>query len=851
MKKIKKYLTGIFVAVVAMTQLSVSVVSANESVSSTELETQNDSATEIVNNTESTGAAADSGKKSSKFKSTFSDDKFDIKAMCGLSGYYRYGKPIPITITVTSKEADFEGIVRVILPSSSYSRSDATAYESQVMLTKGVEKKLVVTTFTENSCNSFKLEFEDSKGNKVVSEKLKFNGKICNSAMVGVLSEDFESLNYFSGALVGSVINETCNTVDLKFTSDTLPDNYDGLSNLMFLVINDYDTSKLSEKQINAINKWVNGGGVLIIGTGANYKQTVSGLPKELVEISDNGIDKGKMILSKSQSKKKESIEFDDKAGAVKLSVKGFSKMKNRFDGSYVWTKKTGSGVVTVTEFNLGLKPISNWKTNGIFAQELMVGSLEQMDFSVLNRLIDSEEFQRSEINANGTNGLFPYKKPSMSFLFMLIVAFAVSIIAGYFILKVLDKREFIWIYIPVLSIVMAAVIMLGTDSVRIHNPQEASVTLYYEDEENGLSGATAAIDILSPDTKKYNYEFASSLKGCVPYIDEDGYYYDENITDNIYDYTTAIRESNEGYNVSVENSNNFCENGFKFEADSNDKLTKGLDCSNIKETFTGYKGSFTNNTGKDLKCVILVKGNELYVVGNVENGKSAKIDFKKNKALSLESWIWEDDLGKANISEKDAKEYRKCYYPIIINSVRHGQSLDKLGRNISIYGVIDDFEADYIKDKNIHEINAGVVNKNFKVKMEAYEDAEVVELTDYLKEGDPVDNYGTLSSNPAEITISLIDDMEDVRAIYKEQSYDIDNAIAVKTYIWNYKDKKYENILGLSNYVEFKDKKDQYMSDKKEVKFKFEYDSSKNIDSEELYAPDIFILGGKPHVTD
>lgn len=55
------------------------------------------------------------------------------------------------------------------------------------------------------------------------------------------------------------------------------------------MVVSKYDTGLLSEAQVETLEKWVDTGGTLIMGTGLNWQKVYNGLPDSLKLFKING----------------------------------------------------------------------------------------------------------------------------------------------------------------------------------------------------------------------------------------------------------------------------------------------------------------------------------------------------------------------------------------------------------------------------------------------------------------------------------------------------------------------------------------------------------------------------------
>lgn len=235
-------------------------------------------------------SAADASNTSGKKDSTgkISTNDFEILVEFGLMGNVKPGTAIPVLIGIESLTKDFEGTARIIVPTDEYSSEDGTAYETGVMLTQGSKKNVSMSVYNAAGVNYIYFQLLNEKGKVVIEKRIRLNEKTNDKALVGILSDDYTALNYFDqrNLVVGSYYGDT-QLVELD--ADKLPEQASGLGVLSYLIINSFDTQKLSGAQMDAIEGYVRNGGILIVGTGPDYQQTTSNLDADFVPISVDG----------------------------------------------------------------------------------------------------------------------------------------------------------------------------------------------------------------------------------------------------------------------------------------------------------------------------------------------------------------------------------------------------------------------------------------------------------------------------------------------------------------------------------------------------------------------------------
>lgn len=198
----------------------------------------------------------------------------------------KYGASLPFTVRLYGQtEAPFEGAVCAAVLESGASESEEVyeyAWEVEVKPAETKILKILVPLGQKNSRIDFSLKQAD--GAQLEQQSVEFwiprdTGRL----FIGTLSDRQEGLSWFDGLSLDYGMVET---VQIPLDESVFPETAQGLELLDMVLINDYDGSRLNREQKTALLRWVDGGGVLLFGTGRRGADSFRGLVEETVEVS-------------------------------------------------------------------------------------------------------------------------------------------------------------------------------------------------------------------------------------------------------------------------------------------------------------------------------------------------------------------------------------------------------------------------------------------------------------------------------------------------------------------------------------------------------------------------------------
>lgn len=415
----------------------------------------------------------------------------EVKATAGVSGKAKYQSVVPLQVTVKNNGADFSGDMAI---NSSNSYEAASALVVPIDIAAGEEKTftfyldgLADYSYSDTDLFAF-YEGSIEKGKKIAykgTKRLQSNFLDPSSTFIYTLTDKSDRLSALLrlSTFVAQSNVEVFNINQLK--DYTLPEDSQGLAMANVIVVDEVAIADLTPKQQEALLKWVQDGGTLLLGAADQINATA-------------GVFKEYLPLSLSQEMTAISAEALTKLSGGGIFIQPISVYSaTSSEGSLpVLTennevlaakKKVGSGEVIQTTFSLGDQPLASMDGYGaLLAKVINIQSISQQGMMRQGQSpLDQISYELRNINE-----LFPSFEVSVSY--MLIVIILYILIIGpilYFVLKKADKREHAWWIIPSISVVLSIVLFIVGAKDRIVQPQVQQSAFYKVNEDNSVNG--------------------------------------------------------------------------------------------------------------------------------------------------------------------------------------------------------------------------------------------------------------------------------------------------------------------------------------------------------------------------
>lgn len=493
-----------------------------------------------------------------------SGSKADVamEVQAGFDGVARLGAYIPYRILLINKGRAVEGEAQIEIKIDSQSK---TVFSKPVSLAEGATKEVVINAPVFTARRGVQVKFQED--GKTLKEMEYTFTKLIPPDMktIGVLSSDNAAYDFLNGAMIpqpdnaaydekiklmqaagmysgsSSVAVEarkegSINKVEsilIPLAGANFPEDIKVMNGFDILIISNYDTGTLSGEQMSVLEKWVEGGGTLVIGTGANWKKVYNSLPESFKKFSILGtssIAPPEELEDFSGTTFPVGINLDTVTGNIGFEYKkeetGISSEKNTgveeeeekakeqqplysahineviigdSDRPLAVKYVHQSGRLLFLTFDPGMEPVAGWEGKQSFWENLLFHS------NNTNRIYQrGSEYYYSNYNDNYYLNDLTAQVPedrSPPFLFMFITIAAYIVIVGpalYIFLKKKDKRDLNWLAVPAVALVCLLIIYFAGFKTRYKTAVLNTVSMIDLDMENQRADITTGMGIFN-----------------------------------------------------------------------------------------------------------------------------------------------------------------------------------------------------------------------------------------------------------------------------------------------------------------------------------------------------------------
>jgi hypothetical protein len=753
------------------------------------------------------------------------DGDFTVYIDYGIDGYAEYAEGSQVTVTVKS-DSNFSGKVSVMpYYTDSYSGSRSVRYSKKVSLASGEENKVSFSVENLGSGN-VKVEIYDSKDELVYQQDdtltLQNSG---NTAVVGVLSEDYSALNYFDNNVV-TVSGTSVVTRTLDMTGDTFPEEVEALDSVDYMVVDNYDTSKLKDSQYGAIKDWVSEGGVLVLALGPDYSKTLNMLDSDLADIQTNG----------SRTVRKSFVGADGETYELKnLQWVDFELSEGTDIGgqqSLGEFTKYGDGKVLVLPYSLGLTPVSDSSCRQVLAETIMEGGITDW----IEAIVDSSYYNATNLNdsyyAKNVASL-SIDKERLHGGWIVIALILYTLLSGpitYIVLKKKKRRELVWAVVPAWALIGIGALFVLSLKYRVKTPVSGSLLTA------DIGGDTMKVDVFSdvitPKSGKYSLDVDNSYSN----IDFSYDYYAYSAT------SPVVEQLYDGDNISLSYETDTAFQQVSFYAAKKVQNDIGSIELNLKNYTDGFEGTVTNNTNYDIDSFKLQSENFYYAIDTFPAGETITISRDDCNKMENNSYLanFEKYYTKRYGSYDNAPEY-ESYLDSYFSTFRYRYEVSGSNMSAFAYWGLIDRDVDLLTENKVENYGKYAI---YSVEALPIEDVngcyyDSIYKMDVNADSDEYDAYD-LSMYAQEITMDvqfLQDDVIDT-LMYEENSQNVQGQ-TVKVEAYNWQSDTYEQIFVNEDTISGKDL-EKYMSSNM-IRLRFT-----NSSDYMAYLPEISAKGGQ-----
>lgn len=627
----------------------------------------------------------------SSFTNIPAAEKSDINVSVryGYDQYAKYGRYLPMDITIENNGENFSGYIQTYASKAGKN----IAYEKAVTVQAHKTIKVSITIPVVDNSGYLNVKLLNKHKAQVWTKQYTLNlGNYDKLMYVGVLSDNFTALDYLN--YYGTKV--------FHLDESSLPSDQLGLDLLDVLVINQYNTTKLSIDQITAIKDWVNSGGNLILGTGENEEEVLSNIGNQygitsinsgrnltftfgtnksgLKDLSSKILDyeEARRIYLENLTSQNEmltsyglkAITIPQNQGTVwtkeelnKLKLEELTKVVSDFnisDGINVYSqennqlftvKKQGLGKIEIFHFDLGLS-----KENK--ATGLSIITAIRSNISDTKKVVLDNELYGAYMS-NGISNFISHTsdktKPNILYYTLIIIAYV--LISGpilYIILKKLDKSNWYFRFIVTLSLLFMGIIYLMGHNTRIGKPYMEFIKVSEFDDEDTLTNklyfsitgnSNRDVDV----NLSQNYDI-KELSQSIPFISD--YRSLKNFDPTTINSIITYKDSETELKLT----------GLPAFSPLQYQLTKVETAKNkISATITnigyGLAGTIKNNFNFDINNAILISNGYLVGLGSIKASEEVTLSGKYAKYINVRDELYQKEVLEKLTQTKDMYE--------------------------------------------------------------------------------------------------------------------------------------------------------------------------------------------------
>lgn len=546
--------------------------------------------------------------------------KLEVQATLGINDKAKYQSVVPLKVTVKNNGDNFSGDM-AINTQSSYEVGSAIILPFD--LTKGQEKTIelyvegLADYSTPNDSRLFAF-FEGGieKGKKITytgTKQVQVNYLEPSSTFIYTLTENSDRLAAYL-RLSQVVPSSNVEVFNLNQIQDyTLPDDVQGYAMATIVAVDEFALGDLSQKQQEALFKWVQNGGTLLFGATDRSEATAGIFTDYLpLTLSEQSVTVSAESLTKLSgggtfTSPISVYEATENSGSIRVMADGNSILAAK--------KKVGSGEIIQTTFSLGDNQLASM--SGYAALTAKIVNIENsMQQRMLNRNTPMEWIS---YDLRQLNELFPSFE--VSFTYMLVVILLYLLFIGpilYTVLKKVDKREYAWWLIPAISVGLSIALFMFGAKDRLMQPQVQHAAFYKVNEDKSVNGYYIE-SILTNRGGDFKVETDTTTTAAA-FPNSNSF---DGTTKNLYEASYSKQHEN-GSTLTLRDLSYWSVQSYagKTTAPNIGNMTIDLTLKNEKLT-----GTVKNNFSFTLKDVTLISGIKEVVLGDIEPNETLQVN--------------------------------------------------------------------------------------------------------------------------------------------------------------------------------------------------------------------------------
>lgn len=208
-------------------------------------------------------------------------DNINVALTYGYQNTAKAGRILPLRIDMENTMPEtFTGYAHIYLAESG---SSVCEYRYRALVEAESETSLRVNIYLGAGVNQILVAAEGRDGTVYGSKRIGLDVSSSDGELIiGILSERSNELSYLNGvSLNDGLLRSRTVSLDPK----RLPEDEAELEQLDLILISDYELSSIKPGEAEVLNRWIERGGVMLLGTGIRGEQALAPYYSELLNI--------------------------------------------------------------------------------------------------------------------------------------------------------------------------------------------------------------------------------------------------------------------------------------------------------------------------------------------------------------------------------------------------------------------------------------------------------------------------------------------------------------------------------------------------------------------------------------
>lgn len=414
-----------------------------------------------------------------------------LEAEIGYDGVITYVRTLPVNVRITNTGADANGVVTVNVNRNDW---EYDRYELPLSVAAGstldVSLPVVLTQMQKSYTVSWVVD-----GATMAQREVQPSGTIDPSNLiVGALGGDAADFSSFSiTRTTDPLLRDEYWTV-IPLDAASFPSDVESLRFFDVLAVDGFDMGTLTQRQQDALDGWLKGGGVAVVGGGGKAAENF-GFFERYTGVSPGAVASGGDItvdLLKTFGLDGTPLGQD----VMTVSLKGGTG-QSVGSAALADVTRVEKGYVVTAAFSISEKPLNAWLERNALWQRLLLtfAQTRYQDIMSSRRYGGYVRDTRASVDTNITNHI-GVENTGAAVLPMVVVG-AFVLLAGfgsYWLLKRLDRREWMWGTVPALAAVASLALWGMSRALPLRSPAATYYTVLTVDESGQQDGYTAVM---------------------------------------------------------------------------------------------------------------------------------------------------------------------------------------------------------------------------------------------------------------------------------------------------------------------------------------------------------------------